>query len=203
VYGNTITNCYGAIGLSQSSANNVFGNQMHNNQECIFLDGSWGNNIIGNTVTNSTQAIELSLSSDNNVTQNSLTSNQYSISLGNSMINNISGNVMINSSYAIGLSESSDNVITDNYMGANEYAVYIVSSSNNTIFHNSFEFNTYQGFSFDSVNVWDDGYPSGGNYWGDYQTRYPEAQELDSSGIWNTPYVINENNQDNYPFLNR
>jgi hypothetical protein len=51
------------------------------------------------------------------------------------------------------------------------------------------------------MNVWDNGYPSGGNYWRDYQTRYPNATEIDSSGIWNTPYVIDANNTDRYPLM--
>jgi hypothetical protein len=50
-------------------------------------------------------------------------------------------------------------------------------------------------------NAWDDGYPSGGNYWSDYQTIYPNASEIDSSGIWNTPYVIDANNTDHYPLM--
>ncbi|HEX9261603.1 MAG TPA: hypothetical protein VF893_03660, partial [Candidatus Bathyarchaeia archaeon] len=61
---------------------------------------------------------------------------------------------------------------------------------------------TYQGFTLESTNVWDDGYPSGGNYWSDYQNRYADAKETDSSGIWNTPYVIDDKNQDRYPLVN-
>jgi len=53
-----------------------------------------------------------------------------------------------------------------------------------------------------SPNTWDNGYPSGGNYWSDYQTNYPTAAEIDGSGIWNTPYVIDSNNRDNYPLMN-
>jgi len=52
-----------------------------------------------------------------------------------------------------------------------------------------------------SENVWDDGYPSGGNYWDDYLTRYPDAKEIDGSGIGDTPYFIYQKNQDNYPLL--
>jgi hypothetical protein len=51
------------------------------------------------------------------------------------------------------------------------------------------------------ANVWDDGYPSGGNYWSNYAARYPNAIENDSTGIWNTPYVIDSNNTDRYPLL--
>jgi hypothetical protein len=52
-----------------------------------------------------------------------------------------------------------------------------------------------------SPNIWDDGYPSGGNYWSDYSTKYPSATEVDNSGIWNTPYVIDANNTDHYPLM--
>jgi hypothetical protein len=47
------------------------------------------------------------------------------------------------------------------------------------------------------ANVWDNG--SSGNYWSDYVTKYPNATQVDSSGIWNTPYVIDTNNTDHYP----
>jgi hypothetical protein len=54
---------------------------------------------------------------------------------------------------------------------------------------------------FNSNNTWDDGYPSGGNYWSDYRTRYPGAVENDSSGIWNTPYNVSSGNIDRYPLM--
>ena len=81
------------------------------------------------------------------------------------------------------------------------------SSSNNTVYHNNFIKNTPSaGDASDSGapfsgNTWDDGYPSGGNYWSDYQTRYPNATEVDNSGIGNTPYVIDSQNKDRYPLM--
>jgi len=79
------------------------------------------------------------------------------------------------------------------------------SSSNNTIYHNNFIDNIVQADIYPPhsgyANVWDDGYPSGGNYWSDYEDRYPDAEEIDESGIWNTPYVIDANNRDNYPLV--
>jgi hypothetical protein len=47
------------------------------------------------------------------------------------------------------------------------------------------------------------------NFWGDYLTRYPDAAEIDSSGIGNTPYKINiytnaeviDTLQDNHPLM--
>ena len=51
---------------------------------------------------------------------------------------------------------------------------------------------------------WDNGYPVGGNYWKDYFAKYPNAVELNSSGIGNTPYVVhtNPNIIDRYPLIN-
>ena len=31
-----------------------------------------------------------------------------------------------------------------------------------------------------------------GNYWSDYFIRYPNASEVDSSGVWNTPYFFTD-----------
>jgi hypothetical protein len=59
------------------------------------------------------------------------------------------------------------------------------------------------GISNSGLNYgnWDYGYPSGGNYWSDYLTMYANATEIDSSGVWNTPYVIDANNTDHYPLV--
>jgi hypothetical protein len=82
-------------------------------------------------------------------------------------------------------------------------ALYLeLSCCDNSICHNNFVNNTQQArSSFDSTDARDDGYPSGGNYWSDYVARYPNASEIDASGMGNTPYVIDTNNTDNYPLI--
>jgi len=55
------------------------------------------------------------------------------------------------------------------------------------------------------ANIWDDGYPSGGNYWSDYNGTdlYTEQHQnvTGSDGLGDVPYIINEDNQDNYPLM--
>jgi hypothetical protein len=41
-----------------------------------------------------------------------------------------------------------------------------------------------------------------GNYWHDYEEKYPDAEETDSTGIWDTPYNVDED-KDNYPLTMR
>jgi hypothetical protein len=54
-------------------------------------------------------------------------------------------------------------------------------------------------------NSWDDGYPSGGNYWSDHNGTDsfcgPYQNETGGDGIGDTPYVINDNNVDHYPLM--
>ena len=49
------------------------------------------------------------------------------------------------------------------------------------------------------TNFWDNA--AVGNYWSDYQTKYPNATEIGNSGIGNTPYIVDANNIDHYPLM--
>jgi hypothetical protein len=48
------------------------------------------------------------------------------------------------------------------------------------------------------------------NYWADYLEKYPNASEIDSTGVGNTPYIFNSSGlvgvggvlQDNHPLMN-
>jgi hypothetical protein len=117
-------------------------------------------------------------------------------------------NNVVNNYNALSFLESNNNIITQNNFTNNNNpyvtvgAVMFWGSSNNTIYHNNFIENRYpagaEGFdSLSSGNTWDNG--KEGNYWSDYQTKYPNATEIDATGIGDTPYVINQNNIDHYP----
>jgi hypothetical protein len=55
----------------------------------------------------------------------------------------------------------------------------------------------------DSSNIWDDGYPSGGNFWSNHAVVDVKSglyqNETGGDGIIDTPYVIDTNNKDRYP----
>ncbi len=72
----------------------------------------------------------------------------------------------------------------------------------NEIHHNSYSNNTEHATFTPSVNQnnrWDDGYE--GNYWGDYEEKYPDA--TNNGVIWDTPYEIMDDSRifDRYPLV--
>jgi parallel beta-helix repeat protein len=109
----------------------------------------------------------------------------------------------IDANAGIGLEVGGDeNQVVKNLILNNGVGIYLTASGS-TIYLNTFVNNTNQVELFNElVNAtWDNG--KEGNYWSDYQSRYPNASEVDSSGIWDTPYIIAENNVvDNYPLQN-
>jgi parallel beta-helix repeat protein len=204
ISGNNITanNWYGIL-LDSSSNCSISGNNITNNTYGIYLDSSLNCSISGNNITNNTYGIYLDSSSNyNSISGNNITNNENGIWLDSSSNNTLYGNnVTANNYYGIFLIFSSNNTLSSNNITANDYGIRF-DSSNNFIFLNNFANNTNQ-VSIDGTvntgvaNTWDNG--GIGNYWSDYLTKYPNAIENDSSGVWNTPYVIDANNTDYYP----
>jgi parallel beta-helix repeat protein len=157
------------------------------------------NNIVGNGVS----AIALGGYS-NTVEGNNLQDNTRGLGLGasNSVVFN---NTMVSNSESGIFLSGSDNVIVANEFAANKYGVYITtqgaSPKANQIYQNNFVNNFFNAFGNSPylVENWDGGSQTGGNFWSDYQTKYPNATEVGNSGIENTAYTINSNNLDKYP----
>jgi len=117
----------------------------------------------------------------------------------------IINNIIASNKGGIALLFGGNHSITNNTISSNYYGVSIVYSVNNKIFHNYFLNNTNQAYSTGAINTWDNGYPSGGNYWDDYvdvdQFSGVYQNESGSDGKWDHPYEIDENNVDNYPIV--
>jgi parallel beta-helix repeat protein len=149
----------------------------------------------------------------NNITNNNLSAItgfppfEYGIYMEYSQNNNITHNtISSNQGYGIQLLSSSDNTITLNNISYNVLGINISNSLNNRIYHNSFFNNTNQAYDdSNNGNFWDNGYPSGGNYWSDYTgqdtKRGPNQDIPGSDGIGDTPYEIDSDSRDNYPLM--
>jgi hypothetical protein len=95
------------------------------------------------------------------------------------------------------LSDGADyNIVYGNNITDSETGVdFRWAGDHNSFHHNNFVDNTNQVFHFEGeTSVWDDGYPSGGNYWSDYT-----GSDSDGDGIGDVPYVIDADNEDRYP----
>jgi parallel beta-helix repeat protein len=118
----------------------------------------------------------------------------------------LSGNTITGNTYGVWLDASSRNTLSGNTITGNSAAgIYFYSSSDNTFYHNNFINNSYQVWSDGSPNTWDNGYPSGGNYWSGYtgvdEKSGPYQNLTGSDGIGDAPYFIDANNTDYYPLM--
>ena len=177
---------YGLDMLSHCNNNTISGNTIEHSpvtypRSGIYLYKCTGNNISGNTIKDNDDGIFFHSSDYNLVLNNIITSNEYSgieLYLG-----------------------SNNNVIENNISYNLHYGIHIypVDSKNNIIYHNNLVYN-YQNAYDDGNNTWDDG--KYGNYWSDYEGKYPDAKKKRREGIWDTPYEISGgDNRDMCPLI--
>jgi parallel beta-helix repeat protein len=89
--------------------------------------------------------------------------------------------------------------VTNNKIGFNTWEGVRCTGSSNVIYHNSFEGNNFggvQAHDSGSNNLWDKGYPTGGNYWSDWT-----SPDQNSDGFVDKPYNISGGvgSQDKWP----
>ncbi|MCK4266884.1 MAG: right-handed parallel beta-helix repeat-containing protein [Thermoplasmata archaeon] len=187
------SNSYDGIFLVYSSNNNDIENNtvLYNINIGIYTYSSQFNNIMNNIASNNVRGITLSYSSNTTVTNNNVSSNDLT---------------------GIDLFQACEyNVLTNNTISLNaDCGVYLYSSgaANNAIYNNSFINNAIQAIDNGIANSWDNGYPSGGNYWSDYTgvdfNSTPSQDVPPPDGIGDTPYTDIQGGsgaQDNYPLM--
>ena len=210
VSGNNITNNYYGIWLNSSADNLISGNNFANNGYGIGLYGpSNRNRILENNVTASGHAGILLVSTvENDVSRNNVTDDEFGVELSSSSNNTIMENDIAGNSHGVALYESSNgNEIAGNNVRQNGWGLETDTSIGNRIHNNNFINNTPQVFFYDVgyTNVWDAGYPLGGNYWSDYNgtdaNRGPNQNETGGDAIGDAPRPLNDNNEDRYPLM--
>jgi parallel beta-helix repeat protein len=215
IFGNNVTNTGSGIFLGSSSNNTVSGNKATGIQYGIVLDSSSNNTVFGNIAMSNQQiGIDVESSFNNTISENNVfESGYFGLYLEFSSNNTLCGNNVTNNWLGIAFDISSDyNSVFGNYIANNHecgiqvgWALIKTSPSNNIFFHNSFVNNSRQVYCAGSPNAWDNGYPSGGNYWSDYHSSdvYSGPYQNESGYDWigDSPYVIDHNNIDRYPLM--
>jgi len=196
-----------------------------NSSDTTLIDGGGENQAIlsiaasnvevsGFTIQNGSQSAEypyggiqimhnVSVTIRNNIIRTNYLGIFLSISNSCDIINNM---IVGNYAFGIKVSESSYNRFVDNIIKGNPVGIWLTSSGSqsNRFYHNNFINNTSQvNVFFSPGNTWDNGYPSGGNYWSDHTVADlysgPNQNEAGSDGIGDLPYPDEFSGWDKYP----
>jgi nitrous oxidase accessory protein len=197
ISGNNITGNRGG-GIMGYNAENIIitGNNISGNGYGINIGISRNVTVRGNNISGNTRGLNLVYYGPYFVYGNNITKNECGIRFAEGCQNaTVSGN---------NITQNSVGVVLLNFPNGGDAAI---SGVGNTVFGNLFidnseqvlpNVNEYPNINMESrgtdIVLWDNGVI--GNYWSDYN-----GTESDGNGVGDTPYIINENNQDNYPLM--
>jgi parallel beta-helix repeat protein len=152
----------------------------------------------------SDSGIHLSRSVNNNADANILSDNDMGIKLEGYGYWSLNGSFVLEKSFG--------NSFTKNEVANNTVGIYMGGSDSNAFTLNNIEDNSEQirienytvGSRVDisSItygNMWDNGVE--GNYWSDYLDSHPQQPPSSTETVYSEPYVIDAENQDNYPLM--
>jgi parallel beta-helix repeat protein len=161
----------------------------------IVVMGSDNNRILENTITDNFRGLDLTASTNNTVSGNYIANNTDGIALENVYNSIVENTITNNSDIGIFLNGAGYNNIIGNNITDNNRGIVVSICYYNIIYHNNFVNNTNHVETDGSDDIWDNA--EEGNYWDNYT-----GLDSDGDGIGDTPYVIDDNTQDNYPFVN-
>lgn len=211
VTGNTFDN-EGGLGVYMSMATDFVasGNRLNNDSYAFFLQGGTNYALTGNTAIGDR---------DGGLSANSV---QGFVLAGNNFSDDAAADLITLDFLAVeGLAA------TDNTFALDNEALYVEGMSSGMvvgnafpndnisidvngpieaqIYHNDFVTDGKWLLAGGPVLSWDNGYPSGGNFWSNYSgvDRFHGVGQdvLGSDGIGDTPMVINANGSDRYPLM--
>jgi len=208
ITGNSLNESFAGETSGLIQVNGRLNEVARNTVSAVHLDGTM--NVVKDNVFEYLHlGIYSNYTSDNLIAGNTVSSGQISIRRSNNNFfckNTISG---LSWAYGFELWLSTNNTIVANAIADTMHSMKIGGSSNNTVYLNNF-FGTYP-YIIDSytdlmfrktfpdiplsTNLWDNG--TYGNYW-----QGVSVSDANGDGVGDSPYTINEKNQDNYPLTN-
>jgi len=168
-------------------------------------------NITSFTIRNGAEGVYLLDSADSCVVINSKMMNNSvgvfvktdnNVFTGNIIVNNNGAGIKIYASCSC--SPVRRNIVRNNILLGNSLGAELTNSVESQVYHNNFINNTHQTVC-NSDNIWDNDYPSGGNYWSDYNGtdiyNGPYQAVAGGDGIGDTPYTVSASIADNFPLM--
>jgi len=196
ISGNNITENQGGITGWNTENIIITENNISENGYGINIGISRNITVSGNNISNNTRGLNLVYYGPYFVYGNNITKNDWGIRFaegcnnatvyGNNITQNSVGVVLLN------FPNSGDVAVSG--VGNKVFGNFFIDNSEQVL-PNEIEFeNIRMGSSGTDIVLWDNG--TVGNYWSNYN-----GTDADGDGIGDTPYVIDENNQDNYPLI--
>ncbi|MFH1101838.1 MAG: C25 family cysteine peptidase [Methanobacteriota archaeon] len=189
----------------------VSGFTIKNSSMGILIHASTNTTISDNIIMNTDTGIYTQFLRNSIIKNNIITENENGCFLqDSSAYNTVSQNTLSYNNEGLILYHSWNNTIKENHITDNDvYGVFIFcapwsESNDNVFYHNTFINNLFHAIDV-CRNFWDNGYPSGGNYWSDYSgndlLNGEDQNETGSDGIGDVEYEFEIDAVDRYPFM--
>jgi len=219
MWNNTLTNNHYGVDLEISSYAKVLNNNISNNQVgVLFLN--LGNAEFGHNFMNKNNMSGIQLADgagvwihNNTATNNgnvAASPNSGIMLWGGGSINNLIENNYLKGNYA-GFSLRASGIAGNVYRGntvMNCTTVWIEctnGATGNTFYHNAFYAGGAKTTGITAADKFDNGYPSGGNYWSGYagvdNNWGPAQNRAGPDGMGDTPFGVEGAVNDNYPWM--